>query len=117
VIQNDDADSQFEQFRSLADGCVLTSSECSVTTHRNYQIKLFESPPGVKNNTNDWPIRLVLSSFYLEKGQEGVPDGKSDCSLCKFDCESCINSVAYKTAYEPDACGYGSKQAGEFIVM
>ena len=36
----------------------------------------------------DYPIRVILSSYYWGEGDnQGIPDGKSDCSLCKVNCD------------------------------
>lgn len=109
VIQNDDHDQQNpgSSSRDMGPfGCVLIK-DCSENTHRDFEIKLFESPNGVSNNGEDWPIRFILSSYYYTKGNnKGIPDGLSDCSLCEVTCESCRESVPYKPAYEPGACAY-----------
>ncbi len=91
-------------------GCALASG-CDIAKHRNFTISLFKNPKNVQDNDSDWPIRLVLSSFYLEQGytQLGIPDGKSDCEVCKSGCESCMTSIAYKPAYEEKKCGYDDK--------
>jgi alpha-amylase len=65
VIENDDHDQQSSTFHNIEPyGCVLVKG-CSVENHRNYEIRLFENPYWVENNNEDWPIRLVLSSYYL----------------------------------------------------
>jgi alpha-amylase len=91
VIQNDDHDQQTpgSSSRDMGSfGCVLVR-DCPADSHRNFEIKLFESPNGVSNNDDDWPIRFILSSFYFTFGTKGIPDGKSDCSLCTVSCASC----------------------------
>ena len=45
-------------------GCVLVNGCPSIETHRNFEKKLFLDPYGVKDNANEYPIRLILSSFY-----------------------------------------------------
>ncbi|CAF4319694.1 unnamed protein product [Rotaria sordida] len=88
VIQNDDHDQQNP-------------------VHRNFEIRLFTNPNGVTdNNNNDWPIRLILSSYYHEYGDLRIPDGKSSCDLCAVMCETCRKSVPYIKAHEPMACAY-----------
>ncbi len=107
VIQNDDHDQQnpgsssrdmgpfgkllnihitFHDLRKkvffFKQGCVLVKN-CPENEHRNFETKLFTSPNGVGNNDNDWPIRFILSSYYLTHGNDGIPDGWSDCSKCK----------------------------------
>ena len=92
VIQNDDADQQNpgSSSRDMGnDGCVLIKG-CAVDEHRAFEVKLFTSPNGAQDNDNDFPIRVVMSSFYwYGNGLQGIPDGKSDCSLCTTNCDSC----------------------------
>ena len=95
VIQNDDHDTQYADFRGLADsgnGCILTAG-CPAEDHRNFEIKLFEAPFDVEDNKNDSPIRMILSSFYNKYNDiilEGLPDGLSDCTKsCKSNCDQC----------------------------
>ena len=80
---------------------------CAVPTHRSFEVKLFENPNGVTDNDNDFPIRLVLSSFYWYNQSAGIPDGKSDCSLCTITCQGC-ESVPRMEAYSADSKGYDS---------
>lgn len=108
VIQNDDHDQQSpgSSSRDMGDdGCVLVKG-CPADEHRNFEIKLFQSPKGVVDNQNDWPIRFILSSFYHTYGNLGVPDGKSNCSLCTVSCNTCTESWPYKKAHDPNACSY-----------
>jgi alpha-amylase len=108
VIQNDDHDQQNpgSSSRDMAQfGCVLVK-DCPADTHRDFEVKLFDGPFGVSNNAEDWPIRFVLSSYYFTNGNaDGIPDGKSDCSLCEVTCASC-KSVPYKPAFEQGTCAY-----------
>jgi alpha-amylase len=107
VIQNDDHDQQNpgSSSRDMHDkGCVLVKG-CSPDTHRNFEIKLFESPEGVKNNKDDYPIRLVLSSYYFQNNAMAIPDGLSDCSRCTTTCDNC-RTVAKRKAYQEDAQAY-----------
>ena len=72
--------------------------------------KLFTDPNGAQSNNDDFPIRVVLSSFYWPNasggsGLQGIPDGKSDCSLCTSNCDSC-QSVAKVDAYDESSTGY-----------
>ena len=71
---------------------------------------LFENPYGGYKNASDWPIRVILSSYYLkENSKHGIPDGFSDCAYCKstgVDCETECVSVAYIKAAIPDECAY-----------
>eukprot|EP00122_Pirum_gemmata_P005388 Pgem_evm1s4907 len=107
AIQNDDADQQNpgSSSRDMGnDGCVLIKG-CDDNSHRNYEIKLFESPKGARDNKNDFPIRLILSSYYWENGIQGIPDGLSDCSLCTVDCNTC-RGVKYQKAHDSNSKGY-----------
>jgi alpha-amylase len=116
VIQNDDHDTQYADFRGLVEsgnGCILTEG-CSVEDHRKFEVALFEAPVGVKDNKNDAPIRMVLSSFYTKKGDirlEGLPDGLSDCTKsCKENCDECKDySLPEYTAYEKDGKAYSGE--------
>ncbi len=67
VIQNDDHDQQNpgSSSRDMGPfGCVLVKN-CPADQHRDFETRLFNSPNGVGNNDNDWPIRFILSSYYL----------------------------------------------------
>ena len=69
---------------------------------------------GVTNNDNDYPIRVVLSSYYFpENGARGIPDGKSDCSLCTTTCDGC-NTVPYRKAYDESSRGYDNPQVNQY---
>eukprot|EP00128_Syssomonas_multiformis_P001790 Colp12_sorted_trinity150504_noHs@268 len=105
AIQNDDNDQQNDgsSSRDMGDqGSVLVKD-------RGFEVKLFQSPNGANDNANDYPIRLVLSSYYFDKADgkvHGIPDGKSDCLGCKGpNCSGC-KSVPYSPAYVADACAY-----------
>lgn len=76
VIQNDDHDSQSLVFyRDFGDrGCVLVKG-CPPEQHRYYETRLFVDPYEVQDPANDWPIRILLSSFYHTHGVLAVPDG------------------------------------------
>eukprot|EP00927_Polykrikos_kofoidii_P070125 TRINITY_DN659_c0_g1_i7.p1 TRINITY_DN659_c0_g1~~TRINITY_DN659_c0_g1_i7.p1 ORF type:complete len:699 (+),score=104.29 TRINITY_DN659_c0_g1_i7:71-2167(+) len=108
VIQNDDADQQNpgSSSRDMADtGCVLIK-DCEESAHRAFEVKLFSNPSGATDNKNDFPIRLVLSSFRWGTGTvQGIPDGKSDCSLCTINCDGC-QGMAYEQAYDSSSTGY-----------
>ena len=108
VIQNDDQDQQMpgSSSRDMGPfGCVLVKN-CPENDHRNFEIRLFENPNGVSNNAEDWPIRFILSSYYHTYGALGIPDGLSDCSLCKVTCNSCKESIPYIKAAVPGQCAY-----------
>jgi alpha-amylase len=92
AIQNDDADQQNpgSTSRDMGNaGCVLIKDCGSDDEHRQFEKMLFENPPGLQDADADYPIRLVLSSFYFTDGIQGIPDGKSDCDLCTVECDSC----------------------------
>lgn len=116
VIQNDDHDQQNEgsSSRDMHDkGCVLVKGgECTPEKHRSFEVKLFEDPYGAVDNDNDYPIRMILSSYYFTKRTtdprfiQVVPDNYSDCSLyCKVECSSCLGRE-YIPAYVEDAVAY-----------
>ena len=46
------------------DGCVLIKG-CPVPEHRGFEVTLFANPYGSSDNDNDFPIRMVLSSYYI----------------------------------------------------
>eukprot|EP00047_Mylnosiga_fluctuans_P006418 m.246766 g.246766 ORF g.246766 m.246766 type:complete len:724 (+) comp15173_c0_seq1:482-2653(+) len=109
AIQNDDHDQQTSgsTSRDMGDqGCVLVEG-CAVDVHRGFEVKLFQSPNGVQDNDSDFPIRLVLSSFYWWNGSLGVPDGLSDCSLCTITCQGC-QSVPKMEAFDSTSTGYNN---------
>jgi hypothetical protein len=73
VIQNDDHEQQFDGYsvRNLEDrGCIAVKNCESKDEHIKYETKLFSNPYEVKDNDNDWPIRLILSSFSLTFGNQ-----------------------------------------------
>jgi alpha-amylase len=110
AVQNDDHDQQTSgsTSRDMGDqGCVLIEN-CTPDTHRNFELKLFQSPNGASDNSNDYPIRLILSSFYWQGSSFGVPDGLSDCSKCTSGCTSCRTTTAH-AAYDASSCGYDSE--------
>ncbi|KAH0787915.1 Alpha amylase, catalytic domain containing protein [Histomonas meleagridis] len=108
VIQNEDHDQQNDgsSSRDMHDqGCVLVKG-CEPAKHRAFEVKLFTDPYGNNvDNDNDYPIRMLLSSYYFKDGVKSPPDGKSDCSLCKTTCETC-KSRGYSKAYVADAKAY-----------
>ena len=107
VIENDDHDQQNpgSSSRDMHDnGCVLVKG-CQPDTHRNFEVKLFQNPNGANNNKDDYPIRLVLSSYYFQNGAMAIPDGKSECSKCTTTCNECRN-VEYRKAYQENAQAY-----------
>ena len=115
VIQNDDHDTQYADYRGLTEndeekGCIL-STGCSAEKHRNFEIKLFNEPYDVKDNKIDAPIRMILSSFYMKKGVAGLPDGKSDCEKnCKKNCDKCKEySLPMYEAYKEDGESYSGE--------
>ena len=67
AVQNDDADQQSDgsTSRDMGNfGCVLIKG-CAVADHRGFEVTLFSAPYGSSDNDNDYPIRMVLSSFYV----------------------------------------------------
>eukprot|EP01130_Rhizamoeba_saxonica_P001671 TRINITY_DN11542_c0_g1_i2.p1 TRINITY_DN11542_c0_g1~~TRINITY_DN11542_c0_g1_i2.p1 ORF type:complete len:376 (+),score=86.17 TRINITY_DN11542_c0_g1_i2:1477-2604(+) len=116
VIQNDDADQQNPGSSSRdmhGRGSVLVK-EKNVPLHRSFEVKLFEDPYGVQNNEVDYPIRVVLSSYYFpENGARGIPDGKSDCSLCTTTCDGC-KTVKFREAYDANSKGYDDPQVNQY---
>ena len=116
VIQNDDHDTQYADYRGLTEsgkGCVLTEG-CDPEKHRAFEVALFENPYDVVNNAVDAPIRMILSSFYTRYDgllMEGLPDGLSDCSKsCKEDCDKCQgNSLPEFEGYKEDGKAYSGE--------
>lgn len=108
VIQNDDADQQNpgSSSRDMGDtGCVLIKG-CDEDEHRNFEVKLFTDPAGSTDNSNDYPIRVLLSSYYWgANSNQGIPDGKSDCSLCRINCAQC-QGMSFQKAFNPSSAGY-----------
>ncbi|KAJ5072266.1 alpha-amylase [Anaeramoeba ignava] len=110
VIQNDDHDQQEggSSSRDMGDQGSVLVIDMDIPKHRYFEVKLFQDPNGVSDNSNECPIRNVLSSYYFTTAQNNVhaiPDGLSDCSLCKVNCDTC-NTVTYTKAYQGDKCGY-----------
>jgi alpha-amylase len=107
AIQNDDADQQNpgSTSRDMGDqGCVLIK-DCDANTHRSFEEKLFLNPNGATDNDSDFPIRLILSSYYWFNNSFGVPDGLSDCALCTTTCNGC-QSVPKMEAFSSSSTGY-----------
>jgi len=109
AIQNDDADQQNpgSSSRDMGDtGCVLVQNCNSKAQHRGFEYELFTKPPGSTDNDNDFPIRLVLSSYYFPSTTAlGIPDGLSDCKLCAYTCTGC-QTTEYRKAQNDSSCGY-----------
>ena len=108
VIQNDDADQQNpgSSSRDMGDdGCVLIKG-CEVAKHRAFEVQLFNGPSGARDNANDFPHRVVLSSYWWPGTTiQGVPDGRSDCARCTVHCEGC-QSTPYVKAHDNSSSGY-----------
>lgn len=119
VIENDDHDQQNpgSSSRDMHDcGCVLVKG-CEPSTHRGFEVKLFSNPYGDNiNNDVDYPIRLVLSSYYFVNNVMSIPDGKSDCKKCKQTCESC-RTREYVKAYQEDAKSYPGEASGGYTYV
>ena len=109
VIQNDDHDQQNpgSSSRDMHDeGCVLIKG-CSAEKHRAFEVKIFKDPKEVGDNKVNYPIRLLLSSYYFTNNVQGMPDGLSDCTICTTTCDWC-KSMSKATAYVEDAPAYGT---------
>jgi alpha-amylase len=95
--------------------CVLVLDCDSADTHRGFEVELFTAPPGSSDNMNDYPIRLLLSSYYPLNGgpgngsyptSYGPPDGLSSCALCTTECSTCQTDFPYAKAYVANATSY-----------
>ncbi|ELP93184.1 alpha-amylase, putative [Entamoeba invadens IP1] len=105
VIENDDHDQQNPGSTSrnmYEHGSVLVKDK-NVESHRNFEISLFS------RTDQNWTHRLLLSSYtqiQSTNGNDGFPDGLSDCSLCTGNyCNNC-KSIPKRQAYVADAPGY-----------
>ena len=48
--------------------------------HRDFEVQLFDRTDG------NWQIKALLSSYsFMNNGAQGIPDGKSSCSMCEGD--------------------------------
>lgn len=118
AIQNDDADQQNPGSTSRdmgSDGTVLVIAK-DIGLHRFFEEKLFTSPNGASDNANDYPIRMVLSSFWLPENANdyGIPDGKSNCDVCTVTCSTCdaAQSLNFTAGYQQGASGYTGNMVG-----
>lgn len=118
AIQNDDADQQNPGSTSrdmASEGSVLVIAK-DIPVHRFFEEKLFTSPNGASDNNNDYPIRMVLSSFWLPENMNdyGIPDGKSNCDSCLVTCDTCdaAQSLNYTAAYKQGSAGYTGNMVG-----
>lgn len=118
AIQNDDADQQNPGSTSRdmqGEGTVLVI-EKNIPLHQYFEEKLFTNPNGASDNANDYPIRMVLSSFWLPPNPNdyGLPDGNSNCDVCRVTCDSCdpARSMNFTAAYRHNATAYDT--AGRF---
>jgi len=114
VIENDDADQQTQgsSSRDMQDyGTVLVIAK-NIPLHQHFEEKLFTSPRGASDNDNDYPIRLVLSSYWLPQNPNGygMPDGNSMCSGCRVNCDSCdpARSMNFTAGYQQGAVAYST---------
>ena len=110
VIQNDDHDQQNpgSSSRDFHDeGCVLIKNCKSADQHRQFEVKMFLDPKGVVDNKINYPIRLLLSSYYFTNNVQGMPDGMSECDKCTTTCEYC-KTMNYSKAFVEDAPAYGT---------
>ena len=88
------------------DGCVLIEDCADSDEHRAFEVKLFEHPNGIVNDNDvDYPIRLILSSFWWQNSTKGIPDGLSDCSLCTTNCDACVSTEKWG-AFDDSSTGY-----------
>ncbi|KAL7716459.1 Alpha-amylase [Entamoeba marina] len=105
VIENDDHDQQKpgSSSRDMHDQGSVLVKEKNIDAHRNFEVTVFS------RTDRNWKHRLLLSSYTLidgANGNDGFPDGYSDCSLCVGDyCDYCT-SVPKRQAYVADAGGY-----------
>lgn len=53
--------------------------------------------------------KLKFMFFSIFYSADGIPDGLSDCSLCKVTCESCKHSTPKLDAFMPGECAYAGK--------
>ena len=118
VIENDDSDQQQQGSTSRdmqGHGSVLVI-EKDIAKHRHFEKKLFLDPNGASDNDNDFPIRLVLSSFWLPQNPNdyGFPDGLSRCAMCTVDCSTCdpARSMNYSKAHQTGVPGYTGNMVG-----
>jgi alpha-amylase len=115
AIQNDDHDQQNpgSSSRDMGDQGSVFIKDKNIDAHRNFEVKLFTNPNGASNNDDDYPVRLLLSSYFFGSNGEvaGVPDGKSDCSKCQFTCDGC-QGMPYVKAHNSSSCGYDMSEYG-----
>ena len=54
---------------------------------------------------------MILSSFYMDEGVAGLPDGKSDCEKnCKNNCDSCMEkSLPYFSGHIENGTSYSGE--------
>lgn len=115
AIQNDDADQQNPGSTSRdmgSDGTVLVIDK-DIPLHKHFEKKLFRTPNGASDNDNDYPIRMVLSSYWLPADSQdyGVPDGNSNCDTCRVTCHTCDaqQSMNFTAAYRAGALAYDTE--------
>eukprot|EP01106_Pelomyxa_sp_JSP_P018092 TRINITY_DN795_c0_g1_i4.p1 TRINITY_DN795_c0_g1~~TRINITY_DN795_c0_g1_i4.p1 ORF type:complete len:459 (-),score=124.91 TRINITY_DN795_c0_g1_i4:114-1490(-) len=108
AVQNDDHDQQMpgSSSRDMGSyGSVLVKDK-DVGSHRGFEKQLFNAPRGATDNDNDYPVRILLSSWYFPNDNAfGIPDGLSDCNLCQITCTGCL-TVPYAPAFSSTSCGY-----------
>ena len=117
AVQNDDADQQTpgSTSRDMGNYGSVLVIEKDIGKHRGFEEILFNSPYGVTDNYNGYPVRLLLSSYYWPNDSGfGIPDGKSLCSSCAYTCSGCLDTPA-ATAFSDQSCGYdGSTASGYY---
>ena len=105
VIENDDHDQQKpgSSSRDMHGAGSVLVKEKDINRHRQFEVQLFS------RTDRNWKHRLLMSSFTLVdglNGNDGFPDGLSDCSLCKGQlCGSC-KSIPKREAYVKGSSGY-----------
>ena len=78
---------------------------------------MYTNPQGSSDNNDDYPLRLLLSSFYPNGDgtpgspsgyppSYGIPDGKSSCALCTVSCDTCQYDYPAVQAYQANATSY-----------
>ena len=105
VIENDDHDQQKpgSSSRDMHGAGSVLVKEKNIDAHRQFEVQLFS------RTDRNWKHRLLMSSFTLVdglNGNDGFPDGYSDCSLCTGQwCGSC-KSIPKRQAYVEGSDGY-----------
>jgi alpha-amylase len=94
VIQNDDQDPQ-SLGSSSGD---LQDQGCEPAKHRAFEARLCDDPYSVTRNDNDFPIGMVLSSYYFPgrfDGHSGCEIGLQPGSFRRSECKSRTKTAAH----------------------